>query len=105
MCVQRSCHYAWGYLEKNVIDIGHNPAEKPQRHLCPKKLITSDRCGKAGLNFKKTAYLSREAMRVMPALPLNMQLQQAPQNVKSLKRINYCKCNCGSQACNTRHNL
>lgn len=103
MSVHSPCYYAWGYIEKKNIVTGYNPAEKPQQHLCPRKLITLNRCRKAGLNFKKTAYLLSEAMRVMPAFPLNMQHQQASQNVKSLKRINYCKCNCGSQACNTRH--
>lgn len=46
-------------MEK-VIAYGHDPGEEvQQQHLCPRELITLDRCKKAGLNYKKAAYLRK----------------------------------------------
>lgn len=43
-------------MEKVIVN-GYNPGEEVQQHLCPRELITLVRCRKAGLNYKKAAYL------------------------------------------------
>lgn len=43
-------------MEKMIVN-GHNPGEDVQQHVCRSKLITLVRCRKAGLNYKKAAYL------------------------------------------------
>lgn len=56
------------------------------------------------LNYKKATYLEVLAMRDKP--PVLFKTCNASRGLsifKSLKRINYCRCNRSSEACNTRH--
>lgn len=65
------------------------------------ELITLVRCGRLQIELEESEVSRGEARRDEPPL---LSAHHACCLFKTrLKRINYCKCKQGSQACNTRH--